>query len=46
MTNCWIFDDIYGESICLELKEILPQLSYPITKNIDNPIPYLTEIKN
>ena len=46
MTNCRIFDDIYGESIYYELKEILPQLSYPITTNIDNPIPYLSQIKN
>ncbi len=46
MTNCWIFDDIYWESICRELKLIMPRLSYPVTKNIDNPIPYLSEIKN
>ena len=46
MTNCWIFDDIYWENIYNELKGLLPQLSYPITTNIDNPIPYLTEIKN
>ncbi len=46
MTNCWIFDDIYWENIYHELIEVLPQFSYPIKKNIDNPIPYLTEIKN
>ena len=46
MTTCWIFDDIYGKIIYHELKEILPQESYPITTNIDNPIPYLSQIKN
>ena len=46
MTNCWIFDDIYWESIYRELKGILPQLSYHVTQNIDNPIPYLPKIKN
>ena len=46
MTNCWIFDDIYWENIYHELKKLLPQLSYPVETNIDNPIPYLTEIKN
>ena len=46
MTNCWIFDDIYWENIFHELKEILPKLKYPVKTNIDNPIPYLSEIKN
>ena len=46
MTNCWIFDDIYGENIHRDLKEFLPQLLFPITTNIDNPIPYLPEIKD
>lgn len=46
MTNCWIFDDIYWENIYCELKEFLPKLSYPIKKNIENPIPYLPKIKN
>ena len=46
MTNCWIFDDIYWEQIYFELKEILPKLKYPVKTNIDNPIPYLSEIKN
>ena len=46
MTNCWILDDIYWESIFHELKEILPNLNYPIQNNVDNPIPYLPKIKN
>lgn len=46
MTNCWIFDDIYWENIYRDLKDILPQLSYPITTNIDNPISFLSKIKN
>ena len=46
MINCWIFDDIYWEDIYSELKEFLPELSYPIKKNIENPIPYLPKIKN
>ena len=46
MTNCWIFDDIYWEQIYFELKEILPKLKYPVKTNIDNPIPYLSKIKN
>lgn len=46
MTNCWILDDIYWEQIYNELKEILPKLKYPIKTNIDNPIPYLSEIQN
>lgn len=46
MTNCRIFDDIYWEEIYNELKEILPDLNYPITTKVDNPIPYLAEIKN
>ena len=29
-----------------ELRELMPQFSYPITTNIDNPIPYLSGIKN
>ena len=45
MKNCWIFDDIYWENIYAALKDILPQLNYPISTNIDNPIPYLPEIK-
>ena len=46
MSNCWILDDIYGEQIYSELKEILPKIKYPVKTNIDNPIPYLSEIKN
>ena len=46
MTICWIFDDIYWKQIYDELKEILPKLKYPVRTNIDNPIPYLSEIKN
>ena len=46
MTNCWIFDDIYWEKIYRDLRDILPQLSYPITTNVDNPIPCLPDIKN
>ena len=46
MTNCRIFDDIYWENIFHELKEILPHLNYPIQNNVDNPIPYLPEIKD
>ena len=46
MTNCWILDDIYWEQIYHELKEILPKLKYPLKNNINNPIPYLSEIKN
>ena len=46
MINCWIFDDIYWEKIYRDLKGILPQLSYPITTNIDNPISFLPDIKN
>lgn len=46
MINCWIFDDIYWENIYRDLKDILPQLSYPITTNIDNPISFLPDIKN
>ncbi len=46
MTNCWIFDDIYWERIYRDLKEILPNFNYPITTNVDNPIPYIWEIKD
>jgi hypothetical protein len=46
MTNCWIFDDIYWERIYNELNGIITFFSYPITTNVDNPIPYLSDIKN
>ena len=46
MTNCWIFDDIYWENIYHELKHFLPNFKYPVKNNIDNPIPYLPNIKN
>ena len=45
MINCWIFDDIYWKQIYDELNHILPNLNYPIQDNVDNPIPYLSKIK-
>lgn len=44
MKNCWIFDDIFWEKIYNEISEILPQFNYPIKTNINNPIPYLSDI--
>jgi len=46
MTNCWIFDDIYWKDIYHELKHLLPNFKYPVKSNVDNPIPFLPEIKN
>ena len=46
MTNCWIFDDIYWKDIYHELKHFLPNFKYPVKSNVDNPIPFLPEIKN
>lgn len=46
MINCRILDDIYWRQIYSELKEILPQLNYPVKTDIDNPIPYLSKIQN
>ena len=46
MTSYRIFDDIYWKYIYGELSTILPDLNYPIKDNIDNPIPYLSEIKD
>jgi hypothetical protein len=45
MVNCRILDDVYWEKIYSELNIILPDLEYPVKKNIDNPIPYLSNIK-
>ena len=45
MVNCWIFDDIFWEKIYREMSNILPQFKYPIKTNINNPIPFLTDIK-
>lgn len=46
MTNCWIFDDIYWKYIYDELNVILPNLNYPIKDNTNNPITFLSSIKN
>jgi len=46
MKKCWIFDDLYWEKIYQEVSGIYPELDYPITKNITNPLPYLTQIED
>jgi len=46
MTNCRIFDDIYWELIYSQLSILFPKTNFPIKTNIDNPIPYLPQIKN
>ena len=45
MVSCRILDDVYWEKIYSELNILLPDLEYPVKTNIDNPIPYLSEIK-
>ena len=45
MINCWIFDDIYWEKIYHEMRDVLSEFNYPIRININNPIPYLVDIK-
>ena len=45
MVNCRILDDVYWEKIYSELNILLPDLKYPVKKNVDNPISYLSKIK-
>lgn len=44
MITCYILDDQYGWKIYKELKELLPNWSFPIKENINNPLIYLDEI--
>ena len=39
------FDDIYWEKIYHEMRDVLSEFNYPIRININNPIPYLVDIK-
>lgn len=43
--NCYILDDIYWKSIYLWLKDIFPNLTYPVKDNILDPLNYLQFIE-
>lgn len=46
MTNCRIFDDQYWERIYEKLSTLIPEYSYPIKNNIENPILFTDRIEN
>jgi hypothetical protein len=41
-----IFDDLHWKEIYNDLKETFPKYTYPIKKDIKNPLPYIKKIKN
>lgn len=44
--KCYILDDIYWKSIYLWLKELLPEINYPVQENIFYPLDYIPLLKS
>ena len=42
----WILDDLHWKEIYDVLKDMLPWYTYPIKKDVLDPLPYLKKIKN
>ena len=44
--NIWILDDLHWKEIYKVLKVMLPSYTYPIKKDVKNPLPYLKKIND
>ena len=42
----WIFDDLHWEEIYNYLNDNLPWFSYPVKKNVKDPLPFLNKIND
>ena len=42
----WILDDLHWKEIYQDLKDMLPCYTYPIKKDVLDPLPYLKKIKD